>query len=78
MICSGFVAYWYCHVIPAVLRILPPRFSAVSLVCVLSGWPLVGGWALLWLAPLLFVWVGEVGPGPEPWTGLHCSELHWR
>ena len=19
-----------------------------------------------------------VGPGPEPWTGLHCSELHWR
>ena len=26
----------------------------------------------------LFVWVGEVGPGPEPWTGLHCSELYWR
>ena len=26
----------------------------------------------------LVVWVGEIGPGPEPWTGLHCSELYWR
>ena len=22
--------------------------------------------------------LGKLGPAPEPWTGLHCSEHHWR
>ena len=56
----------------------PPRFSAVSLVCLLSRCLLVVVWVRLLLFLSLSVWVGEVGPGPEPWTGLHCSELHWR
>ena len=82
----GSIAYelfWLCRilVLPCYscrFAVFPPSLLGCVSGFVLFGWPLVGGCALLWLAPLLFVWVGEVGPGPEPWTGLHCSELHWR
>ena len=56
----------------------PPCF----LLCVsLVVCPLAFCWCGRWLVccwASLFVWVGEIGPGPEPWTGLHCSELYWR
>ena len=36
MICSGFVVYWYCHVIPAVLGFFPlaPRLVSGFVLCV--------------------------------------------
>ena len=40
----------------------------LSLSCVL----------LFCLLLVLFVLGGAVGTRVEPWTGLHCSELHWR
>ena len=60
----------------------PPGFFVVSLVCLLFRcfvsllFGVCMGSVVVFLS--LSVWDGEIGPGPEPWTGLHCSELHWR
>ena len=56
-----------------------PRCASafVSLALVVS-WFLV----VCWWVPFSVLFCrglrGEVGPASEPWTGLHCSEFHWR
>ena len=59
--------------LPPLVLFLPLRFWPEWSLC---SWLCVGG------PPVLFrLWgglIGEVGPALEPWTGLHCSELHWR
>ena len=61
------------------LAVSSPRFAfAFAVLALVVSWFLV----VCWWAPFSgsYCWglIGEVGPASEPWTGLHCSEFHWR
>ena len=66
---------WSLVVSPPPPCVLPLFGSCASVFRGLVSWLCVGG------PPVLFV-VGVFVRGsrtrPEPWTGLHCSEFHWR
>ena len=49
---------------------LPPPFSVAVWLSVF--------WLVVSPVCCCVTWFGMVGPELEPWTGLHCSELHWR
>ena len=79
---NSFVTFWvllnYCG--PWRFLFLPlvsgPLFGfCASVFRVVVAWLCVGG-------PFVLVVVGVFVRGrrtrPEPWTGLHCSEFHWR
>ena len=52
-------------------------FTFAFLALVVFWFLVVCCWAPLSVLFFVGFW-GEVGLAPEPWTGLHCSELHWR
>ena len=60
---------------------LPLPFFGWGLVCPLIRLFVVSAWLFCCLVPLARTSYSVRGVGcsrPEPWTRLHCSELHWR
>ena len=56
-------------------------FSVGGLACPLIRLFVVSAWLFCCLVPLARTSYSVRGVGcsrPEPWTRLHCSELHWR
>ena len=63
------------------LDFLPLSLFGWGLVCPLIRLFVVLAWLFCGLVPLARISYSVRGVGgsrPEPWTRLHCSELHWR